>query len=131
MNLDSQGQVVLDRDGNPMEVGKYYSIGIGQSANIKYLGQWIDNKNFMRFQQQNGIIIRRVIEPLAINRPQRVEPLDEGGIDTDNEDQLDDTNGGRRKTKKRRSITRKTKKRRHSKRKRYNSKRKRYNSKRK
>ena len=112
MNLDSQEQVVLDRDGNPMEVGKYYSIGIGQSANIKYLGQWIDNKNFMRFQQQNGRIIRRVIEPLAINRPQRIEPLDEGDIDTDDEDQLDNTYGGRSKTKKRRTIRRKTKRRR-------------------
>ena len=29
MNLDAQGQLVLDRDGNPMEVGKYYSIGNG------------------------------------------------------------------------------------------------------
>ena len=125
MNLDSQGQFVLDRDGNPMEVDKYYNIGIGPFANVKYLGQWIDNKNFMRFQLQNKNIIRRVIDPLAINRPQRVQPLDEGGIDTDNEDQLDDTYGGRRKTKKRRTIRRKTKRKRHSKRKRYNSKRKR------
>ena len=66
----------------------------------------------MRFQQQNGRIIRRVIEPLAINRPQRIEPLDEGDIDTDDEDQLDNTYGGRSKTKKRRTIRRKTKRRR-------------------
>lgn len=93
MNLDTQDQVVLDRDGSPMEVGKYYSIGDGVLANVKYLGQWIDGKNLMRFQLQTGRIIRRIIrriiEPLAIDRPLRIEPLEEGDIDTDNEDQLD------------------------------------------
>ena len=112
MNLDAQGQVVLDRDGNPMEISKYYSIGDGVLANVKYLGQWINNKNIMRFQQQTGRIIRRIIEPLAINRPLRVEPLEEGDIDTDNEDQLDDIYGGRRKSIRRRSKTRKTKRKR-------------------
>jgi hypothetical protein len=91
MNLDAQGQVVLDSMGNPMEVGQYYNIE--HFSNVKYLGQWIKNKNIMRFQLQNRVIIRRVIEPLAINRPHRVEPLEEGNIDTDNEDQLDDTLG--------------------------------------
>ena len=76
----------------------------------------------MRFQLQTGNIIRRVIEPLAIDRPQLVEPLEEGNIDTDAEDQLDDTHGGRRKTKRRRSKRRKTKRRRSSRR-RHSSKR--------
>ena len=109
MNIDTQGQVVLDRTGSPMELGKYYNIE--HFSNVKYLGQWINNKNLMRFQLQTGRIIRRIIEPLAINRPLRVEPLEEGNIDTDNEDQLDDIYGGRRKTKRRRSKRRKTKKR--------------------
>jgi hypothetical protein len=107
MNLDAQGQVVLDSMGNPMELDKYYNTPDFQ--NVKYLGQWIKNKNIMRFQLQNRVIIRRIIEPLAINRPHRVESLEEGGIDTDNEDQRDDTLGGRRKSKRRRSKRRKNK----------------------
>lgn len=110
MNLDAQDQVVLDRDGNPMEVGKYYNTP--DFNNVKYLGQWINNKNIMRFQLQTGRIIRRIIEPLAINRPLRIEPLEEGNIDTDNEDQLDDIYGGRRKSKRRTSKRRKTKRKR-------------------
>jgi hypothetical protein len=117
MNQDAQGQIVLDSIGNPMEVGKYYNIE--HFSNVKYLGQRIDNKNLMRFQIQTGRIIRRIIEPLAIDRPHRVEPLEEGNIDTDNEDQLDTGYGGKRKSKRRRSKRRKnkgckTKRRRHS-----------------
>jgi len=109
MNLDAQGQVVLDSMGNPMEVGKYYNIE--HFSNVKYLGQYIDNKNLMRFQIQPGRIIRRIIAPLAIDRPHRVEPLEEGNIDTDNEDQLDTGYGGKRKSKRRRSKRCKTKRR--------------------
>lgn len=112
MNIDTQGQVVLDRDGIPMELGKYYNIE--HFSNVKYLGQWINNKNLMRFQLQTGRIIRRIIEPLAIDRPLRIEPPEEGNIDTDNEDQLDDIYGGRRKSKRKRSKRRKTKRRRRS-----------------
>jgi len=119
MNIDAQGQVVLDSMGNPMEVDKYYNIE--HFSNVKYLGQCIDNKNLMRFQLQTRRIIRRIIEPLAIDRPHRIEPLEEGNIDTDNEDQLDTGYGGRRKSKRRRSKRHKTKRRRHSSRRRRHS----------
>ena len=108
MNLDAQGQVVLDTNGNPMEVGKYYNIG-GFLKN-KYLGQWIDAKNVMRFQMPNKTIFRRIYDPLdPLTRAVRIEDPEDAW--TDDEDQKDNTFGGRRKTKRRKSKRRKSKRR--------------------
>jgi hypothetical protein len=112
MNLDAQGQRVLDSNGIPMEVGKYYNYAT--DLNVKYLGQKIDNKDAMQFQRQDRSNFVRIVDD--VNRPIRIEndAFDEGDIATDDEDRFYDSDGGKRrrksKSKKRISKARKSKK---------------------
>ena len=104
MNLNADGQDVLDSNGIPMEVGKYYNIN---EETVKYLGQWIAAKNWMRFQNSSKKIFRK--NYTLIDPPVRVEDLDSDEVFTDGED---DTYGGRQKSKsKSKSKKRKTKRR--------------------
>jgi hypothetical protein len=112
MNLDAQDQPVLDSNGNPMEVGKYYNYNL--DLNVKYLGQKVDNKDAMQFQKQDRTNFIRIVND--VNRPIRIENehLVEGDIDTDDEDRFYDSDGGKRrrkiKSKRRKSKKRKSRK---------------------
>jgi hypothetical protein len=116
MELDAQGQPVLDSNGNPMEVGKYYNYNL--DLNIKYLGQKVDNRDAMQFQKQDRNNLIRIVDD--VNRPIRIvnEHLVEGDVDTDDEDRFYDSDGGkrRRKIKSKRIMKRRTTKKRKSRR---------------
>ena len=115
MNLDDQGQVVLDSNGNPMEVGKYYNYNL--DFNVKYLGQKFDNKDAMQFQRQDKTNFVRIVDD--VNRPIRIENEDlyEGDVATDNEDNFYDSDGGKRKYKSKGRKPKRTMKKRKTKRK--------------
>jgi hypothetical protein len=116
MELDAQGQPVLDSNGKPMEIGKYYNYNL--DLNIKYLGQKVDNRDAMQFQKQDRNNLIRIVDD--VNRPIRIvnEHLVEGDVDTDDEDRFYDSDGGkrRRKIKSKRIMKRRTTKKRKSRR---------------
>lgn len=111
-NKNAAGELVLDTEGNPMEIGGHYATRGGDDK--IYLGQDLENRDNMVFRSPNGFQTWR--RNFKINeykkRSHAILEYRPGGKDVYLS--YDDAKGGRRrrKTKRRKTKRRKTMRRR-------------------